>query len=123
MHRSMMQVHIKKSDEALEFYQKAFGAEILCRHVNQEDGTIAHAELDVFGQILALSELDDNEEITGNIMQLCLHFGDGKEDIIQKTYDILKDGANLIHPLGKCDFSPLMADLIDKFGVRWCIFV
>lgn len=32
---------------------------------------------------------------------------------------------NIGHPfnLGPCDFSPLFADFIDKYGVRWCLFV
>ncbi len=41
-----------------------------------------HAELNVYGQILAVAE----------------------------------------DPLGPCPFSKLMVDIIDKYGVRWCIF-
>ena len=61
--------------------------------------------------------------MTGNTMQFCLQFGEGEEALVRKAYDILKEGAEIRHPLGACDFSPLMADLIDQFGVRWCLFV
>jgi PhnB protein len=41
----------------------------------------------------------------------------------QKIYDLLKEEAKILYPLSKCDYSLLMADIIDKFGVRWCIFL
>lgn len=45
-----------------------------------------------------------------------------KYNIIQ-AYETLKEGSEILFPLGACDFSPLCADFIDKFGVRWCLFV
>ncbi|WOO36334.1 VOC family protein [Anaerocolumna sp. AGMB13020] len=122
MYRSMMQVFVKRSAQALEFYQNVFDAVLICSYYN-EDGTLMHSELDVFGQVIAVSELEKENTVSGNTMMFCLHFGEGKESIVQKIYDSIKDGANIINPLSKCDYSPLMADLIDKFGVRWCIFV
>ena len=122
MHRSMMQVFVKESHKAFEFYQRAFDAQVVCRHSNA-DGTLAHAELDIYGQILAISELADAQPVTGNTMMFCLHFGDGQEAAVQKIFNVLKDGAEMVAPLGACDYSPLQAALIDKFGVSWCIFV
>ncbi len=122
MNRSMMQVYVKDSDKALEFYRDVFDAKVMCSYPNA-DGTLMHAELDVFGQIVALSELNEENAVVGNTMMFCLDFGEGQEAIVKKIYTSIKDGAQMIYPLGKCDYSPLMADLIDKFGVRWCIFV
>ena len=127
MYRSMMQVFVKESDKALEFYRDAFNAELLCSYPNPE-GLIMHSELDVYGQILAVSELMEENQMgekpeTGNTMMFCLHFGAGKEAVVQKIYDLLKDGAKFLSPLEKCDYSPLNAHIVDKFGVRWCIFV
>lgn len=123
MYRSMMQIYVNGSNAALEFYQKAFDAELGSSYPNA-DGTFMHAELNVYGQILAISEALKNEErITGTTMQFCLHFGEGKEELVQKAYNTLKDGAKIIYPLSPCDYSTLMVDLIDKYGVRWCIFV
>lgn len=56
-------------------------------------------------------------------MQFCLHFGEGEENIVKKAFEVLKDDAEILFPLGPCDYSPYMTDLIDKFGVRWCLFV
>lgn len=121
MLRSMMQIYIKNSAQAVPFYQNAFDANLVCCHYT-ENGTIAHAELDIFGQILAICETLDNESVTGNTMQFCLHFGEGKEELVRKIIDKLSiDGKFTYH--GSTDWSPLMAGIIDKFGINWCIFV
>ncbi|MCX7923101.1 MAG: VOC family protein [Clostridia bacterium] len=128
MYRSMMQTYVIGSDKAVELYQRAFEAKIVSSYPNP-DGTFYHAELDIYGQILAVAEAryadygKNDDRITGNTMQFCLHFGQGKEDIVQKAFDVLKDGANILYPLSPCEFSPLMTDFIDRFGIRWCLFV
>ena len=123
MHRSMMQIFVRGSDKAVELYQKAFDAELVASYPHS-DGTFMHAELNVYGQILAVSEaLKDEERITGTTMQFCLHFGEGKEELVRKAYNALKNGAKILYPLSPCDYSKLMVDLIDIYGVRWCIFV
>ena len=111
----------RNSDQAVPFYQNVFDAKLVCSHSN-DDGTIAHAELDIFGQILAISESDQKETITGNSMQFCLHFGEGNEELVRRIIDNLSDGGEILYP-GPVEWSPLLTDLIDKFGVRWCIFV
>ena len=42
---------------------------------------------------------------------------------MRKIYDLLKDEADMICPLCSSDYSPLEMNLIDKFGVHWCILV
>ncbi len=61
--------------------------------------------------------------ITGNVMQFCLHYGDGNEEKVRKAYDVLKTDAKILMPLAPCEYSSLMADFIDKYGIRWCLFV
>lgn len=125
MKRCMLQAYVRGSDRAAEHYRKAFDASLVSSCLN-EDGTYYHAELDVYGQILALSEagqIGGEKPLTGDTMQFCLHFGEGEETLVRKAYDVLKEDAEIRHLLGACDFSPLMADLIDQFGVRWCLFV
>lgn len=122
MYRSMLQVYVKRSGKAFEFYKKVFDAKEVCCYPNA-DGTLMHSELDIEGQIFAIAELSDDNVNTGNTMQFCLHFGEGKEDVVQKIYDMIKDEAKILSPLDKCDWSPLMTDIIDKYGIHWCIFV
>ncbi len=128
MKRSMMQAYVTKSDEAVALYQKAFNATLISSYPN-EDGTFYHAELDIEGEILAVSEKNSTyaiigeEDITGNIMQFCLHYGEGNEDKVKNAYEVLKLDAKILMPLAPTEYSLLMTDLIDKYGIRWCIFV
>lgn len=123
MERTLMQVYVKGSIEAVKLYQKAFDA-VLGYNVKNENGTFYHSELNVYGQIISVAERTDNnsECITGNTMQFCLQFSKGEEALVEKAYNILADNARILLPLGPCDYSTHMTDLIDKFGVRWCLF-
>lgn len=116
-----MQMYIKGSVEAVDLYQKAFEAKLVSEYKN-DDGSYLHAELDAFGQILALSEASD-DKVSGNTMQFCLHFEETELDRVKHAYDVLKDGAAITSPLGECFYSKCMFSLIDKFGVNWCLFV
>jgi len=122
MHRSMMQVFVKNSAEAVLFYQKAFDTELLCCYTDN-DGKIMHAELSIYGQIMAISELAEEKTITGNTMMFCFEFGEGKDEIVRKIYEVLKEDAMECSPLEKCDYSSLQMVIVDKFGVWWCIFL
>ena len=126
MERTLMQIYTKGSAEAVETYKKAFDA-VLGYNVKNEDGTFYHSELNVYGQIISVAERDakDGEGITGNTMQFCLQFSKGEENLVKKAYDVLTDNADakVLFPLGPCDYTTYMADLIDCFGVRWCLFI
>lgn len=124
MKRAMMQIYVKGSGQAVELYLKAFNA-TLGFNVKSSDDTFYHAELNICGNILAIAEANDDmdKRITGNTMQFCFHYGEGNENMVKQAYEMLKEGSEILFPLGTCDFSPLFADFIDKFGVRWCLFV
>lgn len=121
MKRSMFQAYVKDSRRAVALYQRAFDAKLLDSYLDP-DGSYYHSELDVYGQVLAVSEAA-GEVTPGESMQFCLHFEEGEEDRVRRAYDALKDGGTVLFPLGSCDYSPLMADLVDPFGVRWCVFI
>lgn len=121
MLRSMMQVYVKNSNEAVQLYQKAFDAKLVSEHKN-DDGSYLHAELDIYGQILSLSESREEQNIAGNTMQFCLHFGETDKHLVEKAYRVLEQDAQILSPLGPCFFSSCMASFIDKFGVVWCLF-
>ncbi len=125
MYRSLMQVYVKNSNEAVAFYENAFEAQLLCKHHNP-DGSIAHAELDIFGQVMAICEARESDVITGNTMQFCLHLGEGKESTVEKIYERLRKDcmeitASITKP-GECPWSPCLFGLIDKYGVNWSVF-
>ena len=93
----------------------------LVHESKNEDGSYLHAELDVLGQTLAISEAHE-EKLIGNTMQFCFHFEESEAENVKKAYEILKEGAQVLFPLGPCFFSSCMFGLIDKFGVNWCLF-
>ena len=121
MKRTLMQLYLKNSAEAAAMYCEAFNAPIAV-YGTFDDGNYMHAEIDVQGQIIAVSEATE-PAVTGTTMQFCLHYGKGNEAMVQRAYDALCEGGTISFPLGECSFSPLMADITDKFGVRWCLFV
>lgn len=55
-------------------------------------------------------------------MQFCLHFGDGKEELVRRIIEKLSESGKFIYH-GSTDWSPIMAGIVDKFGVSWCVFV
>ena len=120
----LLQIYTKNRAEAFEFYKDAFYAEYgYCE--KDEHGNIIHAELNVYGQYIAVGELinDLKETIIGNSMQFCLHFDKGEEHIIKHAYEVMQAEGKVLEPLGSCFFSSYMTDIIDKYGVRWCLFV
>lgn len=121
MRRTLMQVYVQGSVAAVEMYQKAFDAQILGAYPDGHGG-YAHSELDVHGQIVAVSE-QAQAPVAGNTMQFCLHFGEGGEAHVERAYAVLKEGAAIHVPLGPCDYSPCMFSLTDRFGICWCLFV
>lgn len=121
MKRILMSAYIEGTVEALEMYRKAFHAD-LGYHVKNDDGTYYHAELDIYGYVLGMSERTGGEAVPGNTMQYCLHFEESEKDKIDQAYEVLKEGAQILHPLGACDYTSYMTDLIDRFGIRWCLF-
>lgn len=123
MKRSMMQVYVKGSDKAAELYMQAFGATMGDAYPS-DDGTYMHCELHTEGHVLALAETDcaPSEINAGTTMQFCLHYQPDELPSVQRAYEALKEGAQILHPLGRCDYSDHMTDLIDRYGVRWCLF-
>ena len=128
MKRSMMQAYVIGSKEAVALYQKAFDAILISSYYN-EDGTFFHSELDIQGNILAIAErksedtIHSEKTVTGNVMQFSLHYGEGNEEKVKKVYEVLKEDATILIPLAPCEYTSLMVDLIDKYRIRWCLFV
>ena len=136
MLRSMFQVYVNGSGKAFEFYKKAFDGAVVYQppndgNVSIDDLTYDHSELNVYGQILAISEAkmldypdykNKTPLIQGNNVQLCLNFNRDEADKVKKAYEVLSEDAIKPGELESVDFSPCLFSLIDKFGVSWCLF-
>ena len=123
---SMIQLYVKESGKALEFYKKAFDAKVkgeIGWGDTKEEGIIIHAELDVFGQTIAISDLMycfEDPIVFGNNYQIC--FRGVERDRIDKVYEVLKEGVASHNPPGNTGYSGYCLGITDKYGVHWCIF-
>jgi len=120
--KSLMMCYVKNSADALAFYQTAFTCTLVENHKNA-DGSCAWCELNLGGCHLVISEHVDGEKISGNQQMFILDFGKGNEGLVEKTYNVLKDGASIIRDLGEGQFSSFHFKLVDKFGIFWCVYV
>jgi len=116
--RITLQAYLKETHEAIAHYQKAFDA-TLGYHEFNPDNTYMHAEINLNDQhVISISESSDSL-LLGNNMQFCVNFGDEQEDKLKKAYNVLTEGGQILYPIGPCAWNRCMADVIDKFGVRW----
>lgn len=122
MRRSLFQCYVRDSLSAVEAYRKAFGAEQVAQTLSPE-GVNVHTELDLGGQILAVSELSGAEPVTGSTMEIGLHFRPEEKALVTQAFEVLKSGATVLFPPGPVFYSEYMTEFIDRFGVRWCLFV
>ena len=126
-----MTLYISNTLEAVEFYKKAFGLS-LGYNEKFSDGTYMHAELQKNGQsVFAVSESKNNELVSvmhelakGEISpttSIGLKFD--TEDEIKLAYDILISEGVVRRPLGPLPWSVCSADVLDKYGVYWYIYM
>ena len=125
--------YVDDLQEAIAFYQKVFDATIGESYKNK-DGTYSLAEVRVSRGTsfwLAARNGEGAEEggaitgavNTGNIMQLCLMYDKADVTKLEKAYNILKEGANMLWTLRSAPWTSHTCDLIDKYGIRWCLMV
>ena len=120
-------LYVKNSVEAVDFYIKAFRI-TLGYHVKHSDGSFLHAELLKEEQsIFAVSENNDEEIVRSMLVskQPTMSYGinlDNDEEL-HHAYKILGEGGHILRELGSLPWSPCSADLVDKYGVCWYLYV
>lgn len=120
-------LYVKDSVHAVAFYMDAFGMTV-GYNVKNPDGTFLHAELHKDGQgVFALSESDDVTLAKAmlNSSRPTMSYGIDLESnaALEKAYAMLTAGGKILRPLGSLPWSPYSADVIDKYGVCWYLFV
>ena len=112
---------------AMGFYQDAFGGKKLSEH-RADNGDIIHAEMDIFGQVFAFSEIvyTAKEIVRGNGTEFWFHFEKGQIDVGHRAYNVLKEGAAAI-PKFSTDKDDGFWDewcfcVTDKYGITWGLF-
>ncbi len=120
-------LYVRNSVEAVAFYCDAFGMTV-GYNAKHENGTYLHAELEKNGRsVFAVSEFTDDPIRTAMIaatqptMSLGVNLDDDGE--LQHAYETLSKDGHVLRPIGSLPWSPSSADLVDRFGVCWYIYV
>lgn len=117
-------ITVKNASKAIEFYKKAFGAKETGR-INMPDGSIAHAEIEIGGAKLMIS--DENEQwgnlspqtLGGSPIGICLYV-----DNVDEVYaQAIREGAKVTGEMEVKDqfHGDRSGSLIDPFGHKWTI--
>jgi PhnB protein len=120
-------LYLRNSRDAVNYYMKAFRM-TLGYNVENPDGSYLHAELLKDGNsIFAVSESTDEEilKVMLNTQWPTMSYGinfDNDEEL-NFAYSVLCNGGHILRPIGPLPWSPRSADVVDKFGVFWYIYV
>lgn len=113
---------VKGGDAALDFYQRAFGAEVTMR-IAGPDGTVGHAEFKVGGGVVMLAEecadVQAQSPLTygGTPVSLLLYVPDVDAVVAQAE----QAGAEIIRPVENKFYGDRMGSVKDPFGHVWHI--
>ena len=115
--------------EAIAFYQKAFNAKVkfidYYRNAPPDSGIavsedskdwVMHSELDICGSSVNMSDSAE-KLIPGNMFVLNVFFKSG--DDVCKTFNVLKEGGEVVVDLGPQFFSPMYGSVKDRFCIHW----
>ncbi|KAA9008609.1 hypothetical protein F4V43_00290 [Paenibacillus spiritus] len=111
--------------EAMELYRQAFGAktESVMYDPQEEPGTVViHAEMNILGSRIMLSDFGGtgraSAESTMEIVAIC-----ADEAELRQAYQVLEPGSETVTPIGPTFYSSCLVQLVDRFGVKWCLMV
>ena len=121
-----------RCEEAIEFYQKALGAEVMMQlrfEQAPDQGMILpgnaekimHARLRIGDAIVLMSDGMCSGEAKFDGFSLSLTVADVDE--ADRRFNALAEGGQIRMPLDKTFFSPRFGMVADKFGVGWMVYV
>jgi PhnB protein len=121
-----------RCEEAIDFYEKALGAQaqMVLRFKEAPDQSmitpgmdekIMHAALNIGDGVVLMSDgmCTGQQAFEG----FSLSFTVADEAEAQRRFNALADGGQVRMPLGKTFFSPSFGVVADKFGVGWMVYV
>lgn len=114
---------VPDSDRAIEFYQKALGAELVERYRDDVIGKVVHAAIRVDGVIIALVDAHEEfgntppESLGGSPVMLQLRVDDARA--VGKS--LVDAGAEVIFPIRDQFYGKREGRLRDPFGHIWII--
>ena len=124
-----------RCEEAIEFYQRALGAEVVMMMRNKEapekpppgmlppgsDDKVMHATLRIGSSNLMLSDGRCDGKPVFNGFSLSLDAANAAE--AERLFTALADGGTVQMPLAKTFWSPSFGMVADRFGIGWMVSV
>jgi PhnB protein len=123
-----------RCEEAIEFYKKALGAEVmvLLRFKDSPVGSppglppgsenkVMHAQLRIGKTIIMVGDARNSGK--PNFQGFGLSLSLANEAEVDKAFKALAEGGQVVMPLEKTFFSPRFGMVTDRFGVMWMTLV
>src|ERR1035438_227313 len=112
---------VNDGPKAVDFYKKAFGAEILGVH-KTPDGKVMHAELSVGGARLMLADefpgAKSAKSLGGSPVVLNLYVQEDVDSLFKQAVDA---GAKVLMPLAEQFWGDRYGQIEDPFGHHWAL--
>jgi PhnB protein len=123
-----------RCEEAIEFYKKSVGAEVLMVHRYKDappegkppgcgtqisENKIMHARIGISGSTILMSDGPCSGKFDGFALSLTAPSPADAD----RWFKALSEGGRIDMPLGKTFFSPAFGMLTDRFGVKWMVYV
>jgi len=125
-----------RTEEAIEFYRRALGAEVImlmrwkdCPEPPKDksmippgsENKVMHAQLRIGGNVVMASDGRCTGKPSFQGFGLSLNCADEAE--AKRLFNALADGGQIQMPLGNTFFSPCFGMVGDRFGVSWMVVV
>jgi PhnB protein len=120
--------------EAIQFYEKALGAQVLFMQSFGEmpenpeyplpaeaKDRVSHASIKIGETDLMFSDTFPGQPVqSGNQVTICITTDDAKQ--ARQMFAALQDGGQVTMPLQETFFSPAYGSVTDKFGINFQVF-
>ena len=104
--------------DAIALYEKAFNTKAEAIEYRPDNGKIAHAEMNVHGQLVYLNDNFGNKDKSFDCaVHLIITFR--TVDELTACYDVLKAGGSDVGVFHETPYSRLCGNFMDRFGVMW----
>lgn len=120
--------------EALEIYEKAFGAKVLHKQtygdmppnpdfpIAEEDRELVlNARFEIAGTVIMASDVGQFSADKGSNMYVTVTTKD--KELVTKAWEMLKEGGEVVNDLEPVFFAELHGSMRDKFGIGWMFTV
>lgn len=123
VHEAFPYLRVRNAAQALDFYQRAFGARLRFQLIEPGTGRVGHAELELGPAVIMVSDeypecdIVGPQSIGGTSVSIHLHVDDA-DAMIARAVDA---GATLLRPPQDAFYGERGGTVRDPFGHEWLI--